>query len=442
MASPRIFTQCGESDVKRILLLNDTSDHDNWGSQACAEGLKRIILEANPGIEIRPIPSEWIARRYYALKFAVAGKRLVFRHRSSRRLKAEAEAMPYALAKVFVEDFLSRQVISIPRVADEFEAAADQWLSGQGGQEAREFLDAARGVDAVIFNAEGSTYRNNYTASKALFLLWLAKSKLGLPALFVNGSAMITEVEPVLPGMLRKVFGLIDGVAVREPRSLEAVRRGVPGARVRLIPDSVFHFDDAQIAELQRSHGKLAGAGATFGEGPVVCLSASMLPMDYRRDPARSSLFRLVEQLKNRGGHVVLLAKDNSDKFLRDLAKRTGSSFIGPSYHYSDLFGVFSRSRLLITGRYHHAIMATMVGCPVIALTTTSHKMSGLCDLFDGDIGECFDATDLFSCMDALLARASALLSSRQSLGDKLVARAAHFRNETRQLGQLVASVL
>ncbi|MCC6355448.1 MAG: polysaccharide pyruvyl transferase family protein [Verrucomicrobiae bacterium] len=428
--------------MKRILLLNDTSDHDNWGSQACAEALKRIIRETNPGIEIRPIPSEWIARRYYALKFTVAGRRLVFRHRSSRRLKAEAEAMPYTLAKVFVEDFLSRPVIGIPRVADEFDAAADQWLAGQGGQEARDFLDAARGVDAVVFNAEGSTYRNNYTASKALFLLWLAKSRLGLPALFVNGSAMITEVEPVLPGMLRKVFGLIDGVAVREPRSLETVRRGVPGARVRLIPDSVFYFDDAQIAELQRTEGKLEGAGATDFDAPVVCLSASMLPMDYRRDPARSSLYRLVEDLKGGGRRVVLLAKDNSDKFLRDLARRTGSGFIGPSYHYSDLFGVFSRSRLLVTGRYHHAIMATMVGCPVIALTTTSHKMSGLCDLFEGDMGECFDATDLFSCMESLRARASDLLGAGQSLRDRLIARAGAFRNETRQLGQLVASVL
>ena len=34
--------------MKTILLLNDTTDHDNWGSVAGAEALKTIIRDAVP----------------------------------------------------------------------------------------------------------------------------------------------------------------------------------------------------------------------------------------------------------------------------------------------------------------------------------------------------------------------------------------------------------
>jgi hypothetical protein len=112
-----------------------------------------------------------------------------------------------------------------PEVADQFDDLADEWLAGQGGPGAEEFLSRLRGADAVLLNGEGSLYRTNLSAIRELFVAWLCKTRLGIPTVYLNGRVHLTNVMPILPAMVRKTFAELDAVAVRDPFSLRNLAR-------------------------------------------------------------------------------------------------------------------------------------------------------------------------------------------------------------------------
>lgn len=409
--------------MRSILLLNDTSDHDNWGSVAGAEALKAIIREAAPQARIESIPSAWTTSRFKALSDRLGGRVYSGRNR--------------------LLDRFSRPFHFVPSVADEFEQTADDWLAGRGREATAELISKIREADVIVFHAEGSTYRNNASAVRCLFALWLAKTRLGKRALFLNGSVTLTEVDPVLPAMVSKVFGIMDAVAVREPRSLANVQRWLPNVSAKLVPDSVFHwspefagkFSDAGSSLLQRLQGKR-----------FFCLSLSMLvsmqPGYMRWGPEGSSLANLIESLKKLGLEPVLLARDGIDQALvQGLADHCGALFVGPNFHYREVQALFSKAQFIVSGRYHHLILAATTGCPGIAFRTSSHKVDGLCDLFEGDLGSTFDPTNLWSCNEAIVNRARMIIGDA-GLRQRVIDRAMAFRIRTKRLGELVGKAL
>lgn len=400
-----------------LLLLNDTSCHDNWGSQACAEGIKRILTEAIPGVEIRSLLSTWVAR-HFLWDPAIAGRKL-FAWNNPVWMKCSP---PYQI---------------LPRVADEFDFVADEWAAGRGGKGSQDFLDAARGVDAIVYNAEGSAYRANRTAVKCLFMMWYAKTRLGIPSFFLNGSVTLTDVDPILPAMMRKELATFDGVIVREPWSLRNCHKYLPGITVELAPDSVFHFPSSAAAAGVTPHDLVPGLHP--GE-PYFCFSLSMLPMDFVRTRGKSSVVSAIRTLKSLVPQAVLMAKDAEDQFLKGVADETGSLFFGPSRTFREVMALLGGARFLFTGRYHHVIMAAIMGCPAVPMITTSHKMNGLCELLGLPDYEPLDPTDLWTEMPRLEARVKAILAGGDSLRAQVQAAADRLRPDVARMGTMVAT--
>ena len=109
-----------------------------------------------------------------------------------------------------------------------------------------------------------------------------------------------------------------------------------------------------------------------------------MLPVDFvRRETPRRS-FILIHELKKIVPNVVLMGKDKEDQILKDAARLTGSFFIEPAYDYQSVLNILKRAKFIVSGRYHNAIFAAKVGCPVIPLHTSSQKIYGLVSLFKG----------------------------------------------------------
>ncbi|MDH3212868.1 MAG: polysaccharide pyruvyl transferase family protein [Myxococcales bacterium] len=407
-----IFYACR---MPRLLIINDTLDHGNWGSQACAEGLRQILRAEVPNAELDIVPSKWIGQRY---RFDP--------HYKGKRIFKKPGALNRHL-------FAEHQVL--PEVADEFETVADLWQQGRGGKGAAEFEAKLRGVDAVVFNAEGSTYRVNFTAIKSLYLLWLAKTRYGLPSFFLNGSVTLTDVEAVLPGMVRKVFTSIDAATVREPNSLRIVRDWVPDADVKLVPDSVFHLGLPAAGAESPAHAWLR---SELGDAPYFCFSLSMLPSDLRRWRGASATCELIRRLKERVPNAVLMARDRKDQYLRQVAEETGSLFLGKRFSYEDVMTVVGGAAFLWSGRYHHIIMATMMGTPSIPMMSTSPKVQGLCQLLGDVIVPPFDPTDLRPHLDAATQAVDQALSGGEALRERLRKRAEQLRPQTALMGQLV----
>jgi polysaccharide pyruvyl transferase WcaK-like protein len=312
---------------------------------------------------------------------------------------------------------------------------ADLWIKGEGGKGAARFINELITSDAVIFNAEGSTYKNNIGATKALFMLWLAKTRFNKKSFFLNGSVTLTTVDSVLPAMVRKTFKvIIDHVGVREPISYRSIVDYYPDLKegISVYPDSVFALDVDQSNPSKVSD--------TFSE-PYFAFSLSMLPMDFERTKDKSLLVDLLLKLKELVPNVVFLAKDIEDQRLKEISQYVNASFMGPQFDYKDVMNVLSRSSFLLSGRYHHLIFASKVGCPIIPMRTASHKIDGLSELFQGLSPRPIDPTHLRESLQ-FLSSAEHIIAGAGELRNRHKAQAAKLGEQSLHQGRVISDIL
>ena len=411
------------TELVRVLLINDNSAHVNWGAQASPPALMKILRSSVPGVEIAVLRWEWLRRSYRQLGIGGIGEMVL---RSDGWSGARRALNRFSRPREFY-----------PTVADDFDFFADEWMAGRGGPQAVEFLDLARGVDVVVYNGENSIYSNTTEGCHGIFLLWLARTRLGKPACIVNHTAQLDDVRPIMSGMVKLVYPVLDLVAVREPRSranLQAL--GIDNAE--LFPDVVFALDPGEysaerVEAWRRQHG-LAGQA-------YFCVSASGLPVSMPRGTWDGEVTALVRDLKASGLQAVLVAKDPWCQPLADVARRTDSAFFGPEHEFHDLWPLFEGASFLVSGHYHYVIFGAMVGCPFVPLSTNNHKMRGVCEHLGWQRTVPFDATSLRSCRGEIVDDARGLSENRHELSAHLLERSAAFRNEAERLGKRVAEV-
>jgi polysaccharide pyruvyl transferase WcaK-like protein len=92
--------------------------------------------------------------------------------------------------------------------------------------------------DVVIINGEGSIYKAVLKCRYILYFAYIAKKIFAKKVYLINHSADISAVKDIA----RKVYPILDGVAVREPVSYrELLNVGIHNAIQA--PDAVFSFD-------------------------------------------------------------------------------------------------------------------------------------------------------------------------------------------------------
>jgi len=402
--------------MTKILFLNDTIDYDNWGAHACTEWLKTIIKDTIPDVNFINILSHWTTDEFYRLPWWKGGAVENRRRRIIGRF--------------------SKHILFLPKIADDFEYVADQWCNGEGGPFAQEFLSKLKQSDAVVFNAEGATYNNNSSAIRCLFALWLTVKRFQKPAFFTNGSVTLTRVYPVLNAMVQRTFSRITSVSVREPCSLENARKWIPGVDVMMFPDSVFY--SALQKNLKNNNEPNAFLERLKGK-EYFCFSLSMLISTIggfrTADIDKTALYNLIMSLKKLVPNAVLMAKDRMDQaIIKDLVKATSSIYFGPEHHYSELASLYQNARFMISGRFHHLILATIAGCPAIPFRTTSHKVDGLCRLVQPLLGEPFDPTWVQPVIGEITEKAREAIAEGEDLRQRL-------RDKALELGSLSAGI-
>jgi polysaccharide pyruvyl transferase WcaK-like protein len=390
----------------RVVLLNDCRDQVNFGAKALVDGLLQGLAAAMPAATVQPIPSHWLLDTSYGLGMFVDNGR--------------AMVQPPAV---------------FPEVADQFERLGDDWLEGRGGPGAEEFLVRLRGADVVVLNGEGSLYRNNLSAIRELFLAWLAKTRLGIPTVFLNGTVHLTGVIPTLPAMVRKTFAELDAVAVREPPSLRNLTEFVPGLSVQLIPDSAFLLDPSdtrQPPEMARIIDHVQGR-------PYFCFDPGPMTMDGDAG-RRSALYELISRLQEIVPEAVFIRNNPPDRFIRTVAEETASIYVDTIVDYRHWMAVAAGAQFLVSGRYHNTILASMVGCPTVALGSTSHKVHGVCELLEGVVGRPYDGTDLRRQIGDIAGQARDYVARRDVYATRLREVCEERRAEAAGLGALVVS--
>ncbi len=414
-------TTVGE-DSMQILVLNDNSAHRNWGAQATPHALFKVLRQASPSAEISAIPHAWFRTKYRAIQFPFG-----------KELKYRVGAIPHinpALAKI------SKPIEYFPQVADDFDYFLEEWGAGQGGPPADEFLELAQRADVIVYNGENSNYRNTVEACRASFLLWVAKKALEKPACAVNLTVHLNTVRPILNGMVELVYPTLDLVATREPCShRNLLDHGVKNAVSS--SDVVFGLDPADYPR----DGFERWRHAAGLHKPYFCLSASGLPASAPRGDWDGEVVRLVRELKKIVPNGVMVAKDGSHRFMREVALRTDSVFFGPEHEFHELWPLFERAEFLVSGHFHYVIFGAMVGCPFVPLSANNHKMQGLCEQLEWPRVKPFDITRLSSCQTEIGDSVRDLLLRGNELGVTLRSKSSDLRKEVESIAQQVVTL-
>ncbi len=325
-----------------------------------------------------------------------------------------------------------------PEVADDFAHWADEWLAGRGGPQADEFLALAENADIVVYNGENSIYRNTPEGCHGIFLIWLAKTRLGKPSCIINLTAQQNGVRPIMTGMIQLTFPELDLVTVREPCSLVNLQAlGIQNAE--LFPDVVFSllpdaYARTRVEEWRRRND--------LSDQSYFCLSASGLPVSKPRGVWDGEIAELVRNLKSLGLQAVLLARDPWCLFLGEVASRTDSHFFGPEHGFHELWPLLEGASFVVTGHYHYVIFGSMVGCPFVPMSANNHKMEGVCRLLEWERTIPFDATYLKGCRPEIVQEARRLMVSRSGLSTHLINRSSQLREDALKLGAGIASVV
>lgn len=373
---------------------------------ALVEGLLRILTTAVPDATILPIPSHWVVGLQDPACYVDNGR-----------------------------DFREPRV-RFPRVVDQFEPTAEAWLRGAGGPDVHEYLDRFRAADLVLWNGEGSIYRANVSAVRGAFLSWFARVHLGVPTVFANGGVHLTDVDPVLPAMIRRTFPVLDAVAVREPRSLRNLQTFAPGLTARVVPDAAFALtpDDAVCSPA------VEAVLDELGTPPFFCFDPGPMPFDHGRESA--ALERLITAIAAAGFEAVLVCKDPTDTYLRTVAAHTGARFVDTLQDFREYMALTDRAEFVVTGRYHNTIFSAIMGCPAVTFGSASHKVHGVCEMLGDVYGRTFDGTSLIPDLDAIVAQARGYADDRDGWRLRLRETTARRRAEAGGLGDLVRSCL
>ena len=155
--------------------------------------------------------------------------------------------------------------------------------------------------------------------------------------------------------------------------------------KLQFFPDSAFNvsLDETKVDK------SLKDRVNTYGD--YICFSRSMIREN------RSAIGYLIKTLVDQGFKIIFFAKDDTDQFIKQYADGDNTIFLNDKYNYHDIMYVLSKSKALISGRYHHLIFSLKQGTPVVMLNTSSHKIIGLNQMYKDFFSRVFDPGNLYN---------------------------------------------
>lgn len=383
-----------------ILLVGDNLHNVSWGARGATLSLIEVLEQqyrvastlggdhyhldsANYGLVSPVIPARYSGIVLHA-----------FKNRTRRKVFGAFSRVANLLGTM---DFVARDPGQ----------TADNILRYRGKYaELANLFESVEQADAVIVNGEGDLVFTTPPRREALLMLGvlaLAQS-LAKPSFLVNAmlsDCPLTGRNTETATHAGSILDKCTAVALRDSESVRIGREIAPQASILQVPDSLFAWQD-NIDGLCRS---LPACGDYFVPWPedtqlfgkldfgqdYICLGGGGGVVGNESRAVRSYC-GLVEELRRLGLPVYLFISDGRDAFLRDVARVAEVPFIPAATPIKAAACMLAASRLVVSGRYHPTILASLGGTPSIYLDTIAHKMTSLQALLEPPVRETFPA--------------------------------------------------
>ena len=228
-----------------------------------------------------------------------------------------------------------------------------------------------RDADIVVVNGEGSLHGISPFTLGLLYLAYASKIHLGKNVRIINHSCY-PQLSPAAEGVAsweiyKKVYSEMDFVAIREPESLELIlKSGIP---VHQSFDCLpLYISENYSCGHEREGNRIVLAG------PVAWKQAGIDKFsEYVRGMARFG-FEVVVLT----GAAAFPALDD-EEFVKELHEKCPAGWKHSDAHsMEEWLDCIATAGLLVSGRFHHAIAAAVLGTPFILLESNTPKNSGI----------------------------------------------------------------
>jgi polysaccharide pyruvyl transferase WcaK-like protein len=248
--------------------------------------------------------------------------------------------------------------------------------------------DRVVAADVLVVNGEGDIVLTTPPRREVLMMLGLIELALQLGKRISITNSMVSDCPETgrnaeTAGHIARAFRRCDAVVVRDSESLALVGEICPEIQCRLLPDALFEFGnrtDAQVSGLAATLDLLVPFAADDAvravnlRQPYCCVGGSAAaPRDVRR--ALNAFKTLAQRLQTLDMPLVMVQSDAQDIFLREVAAETGAAFVPAEISIHAAAALLANARVLVSGRYHPSIMASLGGTPCVFLGSSAHKM-------------------------------------------------------------------
>lgn len=255
-----------------------------------------------------------------------------------------------------------------------------------------ELHEAIVSGDELVVNGEGDfILKERLTLMRTIATMRAAKM-LGKPVHLLNSILSHAPAPPnneqLFVDEVGSTLEMCDSIVYRDPHSLALHREYYPTLSATWAPDALFSWSDYARTGLSRRDAfspETEGLPVpvqrllTCGEPYVVLSGTSRYGL--KPEPFRRTVNALAQKLQKQGIATVFASTDEPDRALADALDGTGIACVDPKVPLTAAARLLWNAEVIVSGRYHPSILASLGGTPFVLMASNSHKTKSLYDV-------------------------------------------------------------
>ncbi len=300
---------------------------------------------------------------------------------TSTAIKNEIEKMGFNVSSFSIVD--AGQLENIPTEANFFSRQGQEKFIISNPR----FCDLVHASDIVIVNGEGTLHGPKKGPLTLLYMTHIAKNVFFKNVQIINHSVYPNDDLSIHEGPIldiyKKVYQAIDFSAIREPVSLEVMKKiGLSSQEsFDCLPLYIKHYYKPKPINKQNDLILVSGSAAWFNKN----IFTDDLRIDNAMMPGLEEMANTLKAKISDGYRVKFLYSDmqyparDDQEMILELKRYMGPYFsVANATSVDDWLDHIAGAGLLISGRFHHSIAAACLGTKFIALNSNTPKMEGL----------------------------------------------------------------